>query len=127
MAAPRKSAKPNGRQAASERTRLQLSPLSEKAKRFKVAAAQLGFSETELFEELIDRVFPSLHVQNLSKSPIFGGMAAGQGSGSDLADESTAAAPVVRIQATTNRIDAIGRRASAPLDTVLAEYSTEQP
>lgn len=126
MAANRKTAKPNSRPTASERVRLQVSPLAEKAKRFKVAAAQLGFSETELFEELIDRVFPSLHVQNLSKSPIFGGMASGQGSGSDLADESTAAASVVKISTVTNRIDAIGRRSTSPLDSAIADYTNDQ-
>ncbi|MFM7132108.1 MAG: hypothetical protein ACKO0V_22400, partial [bacterium] len=117
--------KPNGRQTAPERVRLQISPLAEKAKRFKVAAAQLGFSETELFEELIDRVFPSLHVQNLSKSPIFGGMATGQGSGSDLADESTPAASSVRIPNLTNRIADIARRSTAPVDQSIDDLASE--
>ena len=81
MAGPRKTAKPASRPVAEVRQRLQMSPLAEIAKRFRLAAVALDLSETELFERLIELNFPSLHVQNMGKSPFFGTGSLVQGGG----------------------------------------------
>jgi len=123
MAAPRKTAKTTSRPADLQRQRLQLSPLVESCKRFRLAAVSLNLSETELFERLVDVNFPGLHVQNLSKSPFFG---AGQG-GSHTDDAGQLpAAPAVKIPTATERIDAIGRRATLPVDSALDQLTTDQ-
>lgn len=123
MAAPRKTAKTTSRPADLQRQRLQLSPLAELCKRFRLAAVSLNLSETELFERLVEVNFPGLHVQNLSKSPFFG---AGQGgSHTDDADQ-LPAAPAVKIPTATERIDAIGRRAAMPIDHALDSLSPDQ-
>jgi hypothetical protein len=126
MAAPRKTAKTTSRPADLQRQRLQLSPLAELCKRFRLAAVSLNLSETELFERLVELNFPGLHVQNLSKSPFFGAAQIGQGGfATDDADQ-LPAAPAVKIQTTTEKIDAIGRRASMPIDSALDQLSPDQ-
>lgn len=116
MAAPRKSAKATGRPSKSARIRLQLSPQTEFAKRFRLAAVSLNLSETELFERLVDLNFPGLHLQNLSRSPFFG---AGLGGGDEVDSVSAPAGPTVRISGVSNRIGEIARRAAAPVDDAL--------
>jgi hypothetical protein len=114
MAATRKTSKPIPRQAAAERQRLQLSPLLESARRFKLAAVSLNLSETELFERLIDLNFPGLHVQNLSKSPFFGA-----GQGSEPIDPPATVTITRSSQTLTNRISQIVRSSGMPVDDAL--------
>lgn len=122
MAANRKALKTIQRPAIAERQRLQMSPLIEIAKRFRLAAVSLNLSETELFERLIDLNFPGLHVQNLSKSPFFG---AGQGSGLDSIDQPLSVS-IPRGSATiTNRIGQIVRTAGMPVDDALESLSSD--
>jgi len=122
MAAARKTSKPIPRQAAAERQRLQLSPLVESAKRFKLAAVSLNLSETELFERLIDLNFPGLHVQNLSKSLFFGG--AGQGGEDSPAPPAQIAVPIPRAPS-HNRIGQIARSAGMPVDMALESHDDD--
>lgn len=122
MAAPRKTSKPIPRQAAAERQRLQLSPLVESAKRFKLAAVSLNLSETELFERLIDLNFPGLHVQNLSKSPFFGG--AGQGCEDSPAPPAQVGVMIPRAPS-HNRIGQIARSSHLPVDNAIERYDDE--
>ena len=118
MAATRKNPRSVPRPAAAERQRLQLSPLLESAKRFKLAAVSLNLSETELFERLVELNFPGLHVQNLSKSPFFG---AGQGGTDD-----TLSQPAVTIRAPShNRIGQIARAAHLPVDLTIEKYGDD--
>ena len=126
MAAPRKTSKSAPRPAAAERQRLQLSPLLESAKRFKLAAVSLNLSETELFERLIDLNFPGLHVQNLSKSPFFG---AGQGGSGDILDQPANVAiprssppPTANRQTVVNRIGEISRSSGMPVDLAVESF-----
>lgn len=113
MAGPRKPGKVTIRPAAPERIRLQISPLAEMAKRFRIAAVSLNLSETELFEKLIELNFPSLHVQNLSKSPFFGAAAVEQGGGADPLAERN------------QKVSEIGSSALRPLDDAVDELVQE--
>ena len=122
MAAPRKTSKPISRPAAAERQRLQLSPLAESAKRFKLAAVSLGLSETELFERLVELNFPGLHVQNLSKSPFFG---AGQGGAEDLLSQPAQVAVPIPRAPSHNRIGQISRAAHMPVDMALESHDDD--
>jgi hypothetical protein len=122
MAAPRKTSKPIPRPAAAERQRLQLSPLVESAKRFKLAAVSLNLSETELFERLIEVNFPGLHVQNLSKSPFFGG--AGGGCEDSPAPPAQAGVMIPR-GPSLNRIGQIARSAHMPIDMALESHDDD--
>jgi hypothetical protein len=72
MAAPRKTSKSVPRPAAAERQRLQLSPLLESAKRFKLAAVSLNLSETDLFE------LPRLACAELEQVSVLRGRAGGR-------------------------------------------------
>ena len=122
MAAPRKTSKPIPRQAAAERQRLQLSPLVESAKRFKLAAVSLNLSETELFERLVELNFPGLHVQNLSKSPFFGG--AGQGCEDTPVPPAQVGVMIPRAPS-HNRIGQIARSAHMPIDMALESHDDD--
>lgn len=122
MAAPRKTSKPIPRQAAAERQRIQLSPLVESAKRFKLAAVSLNLSETELFERLIDLNFPGLHVQNLSKSPFFG---AGQGGTEDSPAPPAQVGVMIPRAPSHNRIGQIARSSHLPVDNAIERYDDE--
>ena len=122
MAAPRKTSKPIPRQAAAERQRLQLSPLVESAKRFKLAAVSLNLSETELFERLIDLNFPGLHVQNLSKSPFFG---SGQGGTDDTLSQPAQMGVVIPRAPSHSRIGQIARAAHLPVDLTIEKYGDD--
>lgn len=122
MAAPRKTSKPASRAPVVERQRLQISPSAEIAKRFRIAAVSLNMSETDLFERLIELNFPSLHVQNLSKSPFFG---AGQGSEDDPAAQQVSVAIPRGPAGVINRIGAIGRKAAMPVDVSIEEHVEE--
>lgn len=122
MAAPRKTSKPIPRQAAAERQRLQLSPLVESAKRFKLAAVSLNLSETELFERLIDLNFPGLHVQNLSKSPFFG---AGQGGAEDSPAPPAQVGVMIPRAPSHNRIGQIARSAHLPIDMAIESHDDD--
>jgi hypothetical protein len=122
MAAPRKTSKSVPRPAAAERQRLQLSPLLESAKRFKLAAVSLNLSETELFERLIDLNFPGLHVQNLSKSPFFGG--AGQGCEDSPVPPAQVGVMIPRAPS-HSRIGMLARSAAMPVDNALDRYDDE--
>lgn len=126
MAAPRKASKPATRTPATERQRLQISPSVEIAKRFRLAAVALDLSETELFERLIELNFPSLHVQNLSKSPFFG---AGQG-GNDDPSSPVVSVPIPRGPAAVlNRIGDMARKTALPVDMGIESHvqETDQP
>ena len=123
MAAPRKTSKSAPRPAAAERQRLQLSPLLESAKRFKLAAVSLNLSETELFERLIDLNFPGLHVQNLSKSPFFGG--AGQGGTDDTLSQPAQMGVVIPRAPSHSRIGQIARAAHLPVDLTIEKYGDD--
>lgn len=126
MAAPRKASKPATRTPATDRQRLQISPLAEIARRFKIAAVALDMSETELFERLIELNFPSLHIQNLSKSPFFG---AGQGGSDDPAAHPVSVSIPHGPVAVVNRIGGIARKAALPVDLGIESHieDTEQP
>lgn len=112
MAAPRKTSKPASRAATVDRQRLQISPSVETAKRFRIAAVSLNMSETELFERLIELNFPSLHVQNLSKSPFFG---AGQGGMDDPAAQVVSVSIPHGPAAVVNRIGGVARKSGMPV------------
>lgn len=122
MAAPRKTSKSVPRPAAAERQRLQLSPLLESAKRFKLAAVSLNLSETDLFERLIDLNFPGLHVQNLSKSPFFG---AGQGGAEDSPAPPAQVGVMIPRAPSHNRIGQIARSAHMPIDMALESHDDD--
>lgn len=111
--------KPSIKPGKQPREKIQLSLPPATAKRLRIAAAELGVDMSELVADLIDSRFRGVHVRGMEgASP-----AAGQvGQVSDPNGQ-----PTVSIPGITNRIDAIGRRASAPVDSVLAEYSTDQP
>ena len=122
MAANRKALKTIQRPAIAERQRLQMSPLIEIAKRFRLAAVSLNLSETELFERLIDLNFPGLHVQNLSKSPFFG---AGQGSGFDSIDQPLSVSIPRSSQTVASRISEIARSSGMPIDNVIESFGSD--
>lgn len=122
MAAPRKTSKPIPRPAVAERQRLQLSPLVESAKRFKLAAVSLNLSETELFERLIEVNFPGLHVQNLSRSPFFG---AGQGGAEDTPVPPAQVAVAIPRAPSHNRIGMIARSAHMPIDLAIEAHNDD--
>jgi hypothetical protein len=122
MAAPRKTSKSVPRPAAAERQRLQLSPLLESAKRFKLAAVSLNLSETELFERLVELNFPGLHVQNLSKSPFFG---AGQGGTDDTLSQPAQQVGVTIRAPSHNRIGQIAHAAHLPVDLTIEKYGDD--
>lgn len=122
MAAPRKTTKPANRAPVVERQRLQISPSLEIAKRFRLAAVALDLSETELFERLIELNFPSLHIQNLSKSPFFG---AGQGSEDDPLPQAVNVAIPRGPSSAMNRIGGIARRSNLPVDLSIDAHVRE--
>lgn len=111
--------KPSIKPGKQPREKIQLSLPPATAKRLRIAAAELGVDMSELVADLIDSRFRGVHVRGMEgASP-----AAGQvGQVSDPNSQ-----PTVSIPSVMSRIDSIGRRASAPVDSVLAEYSNDQP
>jgi hypothetical protein len=91
-------------------------------RRFRVAAAETDRTESELFEWLINDALSSVHARGLPEKLKPG---AGQGSPTDDSDQASPSTPTVRINTPLSRIDAIGRKATVPIDSAIDDFTTE--
>lgn len=91
-------------------------------RRFRVAAAETDRTERELFEWLINEILSSVHARGLPEKlkP-----STGQGSGPEEANLAGPSGPIVRINAPLNRIDAIGRNATSPIDSAIDNLTND--
>lgn len=89
-------------------------------RRFRVTAAQLDMTESQLQELLMAQNVGSAHARGINEK-----LAAAAGQGGQVPDNSGQA--VVAIPGIMNRISQIHQNATAPVDSALAALSTNQP
>ena len=86
----------------------------ENLKLLKIGAIEEGPDMSGIVNQLIAQKYAGWHIRR------------GRGEATQNGPEQASSPPTVAIRGVTDRIDAIGRRATAPVDSALAEFSNNQ-
>ena len=119
MAKPRNAKKTD---AKPEKVRVSHTIDASLYRRFRIAAAELDITESDLFELLVADRLSSVHSRGVPENLKNGAADLGQGIGAST--EPTV--PTVRIQTVTDRIGQIARKSTAPVDDAIDGLTTDR-